>query len=89
MSLLNKNFFIRNLSITVYDFELKDDELVSHFHDDTTSHITIVAKGSILAYGDGWEKVLKQGSLTDFNPFQKHAFKALEDNTRIYNIVKV
>ena len=73
---------------TIYDFSLKDDILPMHVHDDTDNHITIVARGSLRAHGEGWERILNAGDVVNWEPFQQHEFIAIEDNTRIVNIRK-
>jgi quercetin dioxygenase-like cupin family protein len=64
------------------------DALPMHNHTELNAHITVVARGSVKAHGNGWEKVLKSGAVIDFPPNQEHQFIALEDNTRIVNITK-
>ena len=88
MSLLSKNLSAANLSGTIYDFEVTGDILPIHNHDENTAHVTIVARGSVKASGEGWERVLKSGAVIDFPANQPHEFVALEDNTRIVNITK-
>ena len=77
-----------DLQTKIYDFQFVGDVLPMHDHDETTVHITIVARGSIKAYGDGWELEAKSGQILDFRPGQQHEFAAIEDNSRIINIVK-
>jgi len=48
----------------------------------------LVARGSVKASGEGWEKVFKSGAVIDFPANQPHEFVALEANSRIVNIVK-
>ena len=88
MSLLNKPLIAGNLIGTIYDFEVVGDILPLHNHDEITAHATIVARGSVKATGNGWEKEFKAGAVIDFPPNQEHQFVALEDNTRIVNINK-
>jgi len=88
VSLLSKNLSAANLSGTIYDFEVTGDILPIHNHDENTAHVTIVARGSVKASGEGWERVLKSGAVIDFPANQPHEFVALEDNTRIVNITK-
>jgi len=76
------------LSGTIYDFEVAGDVLPMHNHDETNAHITVVARGSVKASGEGWEKVFKSGAVIDFPANQPHEFVALQPNTRIVNIVK-
>lgn len=88
MSLLSRPLVAGNLTGTIYDFEVTGDVLPMHTHDETNAHITVVARGSVKASGEGWEKVFKSGAVIDFPANQPHEFVALEDNTRIVNIVK-
>ena len=73
---------------TMFDFEKSGDILPKHNHDENTVHITIVAKGKLKAYSHDWEKEAVAGQLLDFRPNEPHELMALEDNTRIFNIVK-
>lgn len=72
----------------MYDFEKAGDILPKHNHDENTVHITIVARGKLRAYSHDWEKEASAGQLIDFRPGEPHELMALEDNTRIFNIVK-
>lgn len=73
---------------TIYDFDLAGDILPKHNHDENSVHITIVARGKIKAYSHDWEQVATAGQLIDFRPGEPHELMALEDNTRIFNIIK-
>jgi len=86
--LLSKNLSAASLSGTIYDFEVAGDVLPMHDHDETNAHITVVARGSVKASGEGWERVFKSGAVIDFPANQPHEFVALQPNTRIVNIVK-
>lgn len=72
----------------IYDFEFKDDVLPKHNHDENTVHITIVARGRIKAQSHDWEQEAVAGQILNFRPNEPHEIIALEDNTRIINIVK-
>jgi quercetin dioxygenase-like cupin family protein len=72
----------------IYDFEKSGDILEKHVHDETTVHITIVARGKIKAYSHDWEIIAEAGKLVDFRIGEPHEIMALEDNTRIFNILK-
>lgn len=72
----------------IYDFEKSGDILPKHVHDEDTVHITIVARGKIKAYSHDWEKEAIAGQILDFRPNEPHEIMALEDNTRIFNILK-
>ena len=72
----------------MYDFEKAGDVLPKHIHTENDVHITIVARGKIKAYSHDWEKIAVAGQLLDFRPEEPHELMALEDNTRIFNIIK-
>lgn len=83
--------FLQNmgqLKGVIYDFEKVGDILPKHIHSEKDAHITIVAKGSIRAYSHDWSIDIPAGKVVDFPPEQPHEFMALEDGTRIVNIVK-
>lgn len=73
---------------SMYDFEFVGDILPKHVHDETNVHITIVTRGKIKAYSHDWEKEAIAGQILNFQPGEPHELMALEDNTRIINIVK-
>lgn len=72
----------------IYDFENAGDILAKHVHDENNVHITIVARGKIKAYSHDWEQEAIAGQILDFRPHEPHEIMALEDNTRIFNIIK-
>ena len=72
----------------MYDFEKAGDILPKHNHNEDTAHITIVARGKIKAYSHDWEMEATAGQLLDFPAGQPHEIMGLEDNTRIFNIIK-
>lgn len=76
------------LSGVVYDFPAAVDDFPMHSHGEADVHITVVARGSFKAHGNGWERVFKAGDVVDWRPNDPHEFVALEDNSRIVNIVK-
>jgi hypothetical protein len=86
--LLDKSIEIGDLRGVMYDFEKVGDVLSKHNHTENDVHITIVARGKLKAYSHDWEKVIEAGQLVDFRPNEPHELMALEDNTRIFNIVK-
>ena len=73
---------------TMYDFDKAGDILPKHVHDENSVHITIVARGKLKAYSHDWEMEAVAGQLLDFRVGEPHELMALEDNTRIYNIIK-
>lgn len=72
----------------IYDFEYAGDILPKHVHDESNVHITIVARGKLKAYSHDWEKEAVAGQIIDFRVGEPHELMALEDNTRIINIIK-
>jgi len=76
------------LTGTMYDFESAGDILPKHVHTAENVHIMIVARGKVKTYSHDWEQISQAGQLIDFQPNQPHEIMALEDNTRIFNIVK-
>lgn len=72
----------------IYDFEKAGDILPKHNHDDQDVHITIVARGRLRMYSHDWSKEASAGQIVDFRAGEPHEFMALEDGTRIVNIVK-
>jgi quercetin dioxygenase-like cupin family protein len=72
----------------IYDFENAGDILGKHVHDENNVHITIVARGKIKAYSHDWEQEAIAGQILDFRPGEPHEIMALEDSTRIFNIIK-
>ena len=88
MSLLNKPLSLGNLTGVIYDFEVKGDVLSMHWHHPDNTHISIVARGSFTAKGPTWERKLNCGDVVDWQAYQQHEFIALEDNSRLVNIVK-
>ena len=86
--LLPKPLEAGELRGTIYDFEVAGDILPKHTHDESNVHITIVARGKLKAYSHDWETEATAGQVLDFRPGEPHELMALEDNTRIINIVK-
>jgi quercetin dioxygenase-like cupin family protein len=88
MSLLNTPLVAGKLSGGVYTFEKAGDMLPMHTHTGGNAHITIVARGKIKAHGNEWEAEYSAGAVIDFPTDQSHEFIALEDDSRIVNIIK-
>jgi quercetin dioxygenase-like cupin family protein len=86
--LLSKPLSVGDLNGTIFDFEKAMDVLPKHIHDENNVHITIVCKGKIKAYSHDWEKEATAGQIMDFRAGEPHEIMALEDNTRIINIIK-
>jgi quercetin dioxygenase-like cupin family protein len=72
----------------IYDFEFAGDILPKHTHTENDVHITIVTRGKLKAYSHDWEKEAIAGQVIDFRVGEPHELMALEDNTRIVNIIK-
>jgi quercetin dioxygenase-like cupin family protein len=81
-------FQFGNIAGSVYDFEEPGDVLPMHVHDETNVHMTVVARGSFKAHGNGWERELACGSVVDWEAHDPHEFIALEPNSRLVNIQK-
>lgn len=77
-----------SLTGTVYDFEVVGDTLPMHTHIDENAHISVVARGSFKAHGDGWQRTLATGNVIDWPPNYAHEFIALEPDSRLVNIIK-
>ena len=88
MSLLSQPLNAGKLTGTVYTFEKAGDILPMHTHQEGNAHITIVARGKVKAHGNEWSADYSAGAVIDFPSDQSHEFIALEDNSRIVNIVK-
>jgi quercetin dioxygenase-like cupin family protein len=88
MSLLSTLLSVGKLGGIVYTFEKEGDTLPMHTHQEGDAHITIVARGRVKAHGNGWSAEYGAGSVIDFPANQSHEFIALEDNSRIVNIIK-
>lgn len=79
---------IGDIKGTMFDFEKTGDVVPKHVHEEENAHITIVARGKLKAYSHDWEKEITAGQLIDFRAGEPHELMALEDNTRIFNIIK-
>lgn len=88
MSLLSTPLNAGKLSGTVYTFEKAGDMLPMHTHTGGNAHITIVARGKIKAHGNKWSAEYSAGAVIDFPTDQSHEFIALENDSRIVNIIK-
>ena len=79
---------IGDIKGTIYDFEKVGDVVAKHVHGVDDVHITIVARGKVKAYSHDWEKEAIAGQVLDFRVGEPHEIMALEDGTRIFNILK-
>jgi quercetin dioxygenase-like cupin family protein len=90
MSLKTKDFATGDLIGVIYTFTQKGDVLPMHFHSELDSHITIVARGGVRMHGPTIDAVdYSAGAVIDHEAPITHEFIALEDNSRIVNIVKM
>jgi quercetin dioxygenase-like cupin family protein len=87
--LSSKPLEIGDICGSIHDFGVAGDVLPKHNHDESTVHITIVARGKIKAYSHDWETEASAGEIIDFRPNEPHEIMALENNTRIVNIIKM
>ena len=83
-----KPLLLGKLVGTIYDFPEVGDVLPMHSHTEADVHISVVARGSFKARGNGWERTVNAGDVLDWQPNQPHEFIALEANSRLVNIVK-
>lgn len=86
--LLAEPIEIGDLRGTMYTFESAGDVLPKHVHDELTDHITIVARGRVKAFSHDWSQTAVSGQLLNFRVGEPHELVALDDNTRIFNILK-
>lgn len=86
--LLTKSLVYGTVRGAMYTFEKAGDVLPKHNHTEHNVHVTIVARGRVKVYSHDWEIEASAGQLLDFRPGEPHELMALEDNTRIFNIVK-
>lgn len=86
--LSTKPLSISNINGTIYDFEFAGDILPKHIHTENDVHITIVCTGKVKAYSHDWKIEAKPGQIIDFRVGEPHEIMALENNTRIINIIK-
>lgn len=77
-----------DLKSQVYTFEKAGDVLPEHINDETTIHITVVCKGKVCVKSMGFTREAEAGEIIDFQVNQPHEILALEDKTKIINIVK-
>lgn len=86
--LSNKDATFGNIKATIFDFEFAGDVLPLHVHDNSNVHITVVARGRIKAYSHDWEKEVSAGAIINFREGEPHEIAALDDGTRIINIMR-
>jgi quercetin dioxygenase-like cupin family protein len=86
--MMSKPLKAGNINGAVYDFPEIGDILPMHNHNEQTSHITIVARGSFTAILADKTMTLRSGDVVNWPANQKHEFIALEPNSRFVNIQK-
>ena len=81
----------KDLNTVSYTFNDVGVVLPMHNHVDKpeTEHITIVARGSFIMRGAGWEQTVLCGAVIDFEVDQWHEFESLETNSKVINIMKI
>jgi len=72
----------------IYDLN-SGEGLPQHAHDESTAHITIVARGSIVVYWPGrrLSEIVEFGGAVYFAPGVSHRIEAMVDGTKLYNIL--
>lgn len=83
-----KPFVLGKLVGSIYDFPAAGDVLPMHTHTEANVHISVIARGSFRAHGNGWERVVNAGDVLDWQPNEPHEFIALSAEARLVNIVK-
>lgn len=73
---------------TMFTFEKAGEVLEKHSHTEDNVHVTIVARGRVKICSHDWERIAVAGQLVDFRPGEPHEIIALEDGTRVFNILK-
>lgn len=79
---------VQDIKGIIYDFPYVDDILPEHSHGPDDIHITIVARGKLIARYQGKKQIISAGDIYDWTIGEPHEFIALEANSRIINITK-
>lgn len=87
MLLANELTGVGDLNGVIYDMEKVGDLVPKHVHTEIDNHITIVARGRLKAQSHDWSMEADAGQILVFRPGEPHELIALEDNTRIINIL--
>ena len=88
MTVIPRSHKFGKLQIAIYDFPNVGDILPRHTHTVDNAHITIVAKGKIRVTAGDWTQDVECGKVLDLPANQEHEFIAVENDSRIVNIVK-
>ena len=83
-----KPLALGSLRGTIYDFPEVGDVLPMHSHTEADVHISVVARGSFRAHGNGWERSVSAGDVLDWRANDPHEFIALDAGARLVNIIK-
>jgi len=88
--LLTKVLEFGKVRISSLVFEDVGDVLPMHNHEKNPdfNHVTVISKGSFAMRGKGWEKTVSAGDIIDWQPEVFHEFTALEDDSKLINILK-
>jgi len=86
--LLTKQADFGGLKVVIHDLQVAGDVLPLHVHDCSSVHITVVARGRIKAFSHDWEKEASAGVVLNFREGEPHEIVALEDGTRIVNVLR-
>jgi len=78
-----------DLAGVIYDFEKSGDILPKHTHAKVDSHITIIVRGKVKIYSHDWEILGFPGNIIDIKENVPHEIMALEDNSKIVNLLKI
>lgn len=88
-SVLNRQILrYGDLTGIFYFFAKAGEKLPEHVHTEDNTHITIVTNGSVRAYNSTWSVTATAGQILDFEAGFPHTIEALEDNTKVFNVLK-
>jgi len=86
--LSSKSADFGGLRVIIHDLAAVGDTLPLHVHGIANVHITVVARGRIKAFSHDWEKEASAGAVLNFREGEPHEIVALEDGTRIVNVLR-
>lgn len=72
----------------IFTFVNLGDEIPEHEHEEADNHITIVRKGPVKVFGDGWSEIHQTGAFLDWEVGQRHGIMGMEAGTSVINILK-
>lgn len=78
------------LQLAIFDFVSAGDELPEHMHDETSNHITFIARGDFKVIGEAAiaGKYLFMGDVVDWPAGQRHGFVAMTHGARMVQVLK-